>query len=245
MTALWLFSLAVLFAMADWYAVEKNISWLRYSSKPLVIILLGIWLLFQPIGFIHPALVFPGFGFFTDRGYLVAGPFAFLHGRSGFFPAGACLLHHRVQPSSAATSYLVGDPARFILHFSGGIYLPTSVQKYQKEIRYTKAAGCDLDLLHHPVLDGIQCSIHPVPTGVGTSNGSLCGCRWSAILLLGFHAGFRSFYPPGKTWSSGCSHYLPPWSVWVDPGCGLAFADQISPDLTIQFPFVTGKPVTV
>jgi alkenylglycerophosphocholine hydrolase len=51
MTAFWLFSLAVLVALADWYAVDKNITWLRYSSKPLVIILLGIWLLLQPISF--------------------------------------------------------------------------------------------------------------------------------------------------------------------------------------------------
>jgi alkenylglycerophosphocholine hydrolase len=51
MSALWLFSLAVLVAMADWYAVEKNITWLRYSSKPLVIILLGVWVLLQPISF--------------------------------------------------------------------------------------------------------------------------------------------------------------------------------------------------
>jgi alkenylglycerophosphocholine/alkenylglycerophosphoethanolamine hydrolase len=51
MSALWLYSLAVLVALADWYAVDKNISWLRYSSKPLVIILLGIWLLIQPISF--------------------------------------------------------------------------------------------------------------------------------------------------------------------------------------------------
>jgi alkenylglycerophosphocholine/alkenylglycerophosphoethanolamine hydrolase len=46
---MWIFSLGVLFALADWYAVEHNISWLRYSSKPLVIIALMVWLLMQPI----------------------------------------------------------------------------------------------------------------------------------------------------------------------------------------------------
>jgi alkenylglycerophosphocholine/alkenylglycerophosphoethanolamine hydrolase len=51
MNSMWLFSLAFLIAMADWYAVEKNISWLRYSSKPLVIILLAVWLPLQPISF--------------------------------------------------------------------------------------------------------------------------------------------------------------------------------------------------
>jgi alkenylglycerophosphocholine hydrolase len=39
----------VLFALADWYAVEHKIGWLRYSSKPLVIVTLGIWLFLQPV----------------------------------------------------------------------------------------------------------------------------------------------------------------------------------------------------
>jgi alkenylglycerophosphocholine/alkenylglycerophosphoethanolamine hydrolase len=51
MNAMWIFSLAVLFALADWYALEHNLSWLRYSSKPLVIVALGAWLLVQPIDF--------------------------------------------------------------------------------------------------------------------------------------------------------------------------------------------------
>jgi len=51
MNAMWIFSLAVLFALADWYAVEHNLSWLRYSAKPLVIVALGAWLLVQPIDF--------------------------------------------------------------------------------------------------------------------------------------------------------------------------------------------------
>ncbi len=127
MTALWLFSLAVLVALADWYAVDKNITWLRYSSKPLVIILLGIWLLLQPISFSSTVLVFPGSGFLIDRGYLVVGPFPFLHGRAGFFPAGTRQLHYWVQPASASATHLAGRPACFILYFSGGIHLPPSV----------------------------------------------------------------------------------------------------------------------
>jgi alkenylglycerophosphocholine/alkenylglycerophosphoethanolamine hydrolase len=51
MNAMWIFSLAVLFALADWYALEHNLSWLRYSAKPLVIVALGGWLLVQPIDF--------------------------------------------------------------------------------------------------------------------------------------------------------------------------------------------------
>jgi len=51
MNGMWIFSLAVLFALADWYALEHNITWLRYSSKPLVIVALGAWLLVQPIDY--------------------------------------------------------------------------------------------------------------------------------------------------------------------------------------------------
>jgi len=51
MVAIGLFCLAAIFAVADWYAVAKKISWLRYSAKPLVILLLGVWLLLQPIAF--------------------------------------------------------------------------------------------------------------------------------------------------------------------------------------------------
>lgn len=43
--------IAVIFSVADWYAVVQNVTWLRYSAKPFVIITLASWLLFQPIPF--------------------------------------------------------------------------------------------------------------------------------------------------------------------------------------------------
>jgi uncharacterized membrane protein YhhN len=43
--------LAWIFSILDWFAVARNIPWIRYSAKPLVIIVLGIWLLQQPIAF--------------------------------------------------------------------------------------------------------------------------------------------------------------------------------------------------
>jgi len=88
MTAFWLFSLAVLAAMADWYAVEKNITWLRYSSKPMVILLLGAWLLLQPISFpllvwFFLALVFSLIGDI----WLLAPPRFFMAGLASFLLA--------------------------------------------------------------------------------------------------------------------------------------------------------------
>ncbi len=88
MNAMWIFSLAVLLALADWYALEHNIAWLRYSSKPLVIIALGAWLLVQPIGFstlfwFFLALVFS----LSGDAWLLAPPRFFMAGLVSFLLA--------------------------------------------------------------------------------------------------------------------------------------------------------------
>jgi alkenylglycerophosphocholine/alkenylglycerophosphoethanolamine hydrolase len=93
MTAMWLFSLAVLFAMADWYAVEKNVFWLRYLAKPLVIVALGIWLLCQPLDFavlfwFFLALVFSLIGDI----WLLAPPRFFMLGLASFLLAHVCYI---------------------------------------------------------------------------------------------------------------------------------------------------------
>ncbi len=163
MTALWLFSLAVLVALADWYAVDKNITWLRYSSKPLVIILLGTWLLLQPISFsilfwFFLALVFSLIGDI----WLLAPSRFFMAGLASFLLAHVCYIigfnQHQLPPFTWPVVQLVS----FFI-FLGVFIYPLLYQKHQKEIRYAQAAGCDLDLLYHPVLDGDQCSIHLVP----------------------------------------------------------------------------------
>jgi alkenylglycerophosphocholine/alkenylglycerophosphoethanolamine hydrolase len=93
LNAMWLFSLAVLFALADWYAVEHNISWLRYSAKPLVIVALGVWLLVQPIDFsllfwFFLALLFSLIGDI----WLLAPPRFFMAGLASFLLAHVCYI---------------------------------------------------------------------------------------------------------------------------------------------------------
>lgn len=105
MRAMWFFSLAALFAMADWYAVEKNISWLRYSAKPLVIVFLGTWLLFQPIDlsvslWLFLALVFSLIG----DGWLLAPARFFMAGLAAFLLAHVCFIlgfnHQNLPPAT-------------------------------------------------------------------------------------------------------------------------------------------------
>ncbi len=91
MVAISIFYLAVILAIADWYAVEKDISWLRYSAKPLVIIALCVWLLLQPISFSEIfwfllALVFSLIGDI----WLMAPPRFFMVGLASFLFTQVC-----------------------------------------------------------------------------------------------------------------------------------------------------------
>ncbi|MGB8253142.1 MAG: lysoplasmalogenase [Anaerolineaceae bacterium] len=111
-----LFCLAVIFAVADWYAVARNISWLRYSAKPLVISALGIWLLLQPIAFSESfwfflALVFSLIG----DVWLLAPPRFFMAGLASFLLTHICYVIGINRELPSATWQVFSVAAAFII----------------------------------------------------------------------------------------------------------------------------------
>lgn len=110
--AIWLFSLAGIFALTDWYAVARNISWLRYSAKPLVIIALVASLLLQPIGFFEVfwfilALVFSLIGDI----WLLAPPRFFMAGLASFLLTHICYvigINYELPPATWQIFSLAG-----------------------------------------------------------------------------------------------------------------------------------------
>ena len=91
MVAFWVLIVSVIFALTDWYAVEKKIFWLRITAKPLVIITLGVWLLMQPIAlpellWFLLALVFSLLG----DVWLLAPPRFFMAGLASFLLTHVC-----------------------------------------------------------------------------------------------------------------------------------------------------------
>ncbi|MBN2256708.1 MAG: lysoplasmalogenase [Anaerolineaceae bacterium] len=144
LNTMWLFSLSVIFALADWYAVEHNITWLRYSSKPLVIVTLVAWLLVQPIEFplLFWFLLALLLSLIGDI-WLLAPPRFFMAGLTSFLLAHCCYIiafnHEKLPPASWQMILL-------ILFFTGlGVFiLPLLISNIRKKAGTRKLQGAIL-----------------------------------------------------------------------------------------------------
>ncbi|MBN2678295.1 MAG: lysoplasmalogenase [Anaerolineaceae bacterium] len=144
LNTMWLFSLSVIFALADWYAVEHNITWLRYSSKPLVIVTLVAWLLVQPIEFplLFWFLLALLLSLIGDI-WLLAPPRFFMAGLTSFLLAHCCYIiafnHEKLPPANWQMILL-------ILFFTGlGVFiLPLLISNIRKKAGTRKLQGAIL-----------------------------------------------------------------------------------------------------